>query len=178
MTALYVPARAGLNLFRWFSAAAFLAAVVSPVQAGEPITVRLDQATVINVPERAATIVIGDPLIADLSVQRSGLAVLTGKGFGSTNIIALDRSGAVLMEKDVEVKGPGDPIVVVYRGVARETYSCTPECLPRITLGDDPDYFTKTITESTTRNNAAVSAASQSGSGVAQDNSTSGSSRH
>ena len=49
------------------------------------------------------------------------------------------------MEKSVEVKGPRDPIVVVYRGVSRNTYSCTPECAPRITLGDDSDYFNKTL---------------------------------
>ena len=43
--------------------------------------------------------------------------VITGKGYGMTNLIALDRAGAVLMEKTVEVHGPRGSIVVVYRGV-------------------------------------------------------------
>jgi Flp pilus assembly secretin CpaC len=125
----------------------------------EPIAVNLDQAKIIKVPERAATVVIGDPLIADLSVQPGGIAVITGKGYGATNVIVMDSTGAVLMEKSIEVKGPRDPIVVVYRGVSRNTYSCTPECSPRITLGDDTDYFTKTLADTASRNTQAMSAA-------------------
>ena len=112
----------------------------------------------IKLPERAATVVIGNPLIADLSVQPGGLAVITGKGYGATNVIVLDHDGAVLTEQTVEVKGPSDPIVVVYRGDKRETYSCTPECARRITLGDDPDYFAKTIDETSTRDSQAIAA--------------------
>ena len=70
-----------------------------------------------KLPERAATLVIGNPLIADISIQPGGIAVITGKGYGATNVIVMDRSGAVLMEKTVEVKGPTDRIVFVYRGV-------------------------------------------------------------
>ena len=53
--------------------------------------------------------VIGDPLIADVSLQPGGLAVITGKGYGATNVVVLDKTGAVLMERNVEVKGPPDP---------------------------------------------------------------------
>ena len=91
MTALCVRGRAGLRPLHWLSAAFLLAALVSPVVAAEPITVWLDQARVIKVPERAATVVIGDPLIADLSVQPGGIAVITGKGYGATNVIVMDR---------------------------------------------------------------------------------------
>ena len=84
---------------------------------------------------RVATIVVGNPVIADAAVQSGGWMVITGKGYGMTNIVALDRSGAVLMEKTIEVQGPQN-VVVVYRGVERETYSCTPVCERRLTLGD------------------------------------------
>jgi len=147
---------------RWLSAVLFLAALVAPATAAEPIVVLLDQAKVVKVPERAATVVIGDPLIADLSVQPGGIAVITGKGYGATNVIVMDTAGAVLMEKMIEVKGPRDPIVVVYRGVNRNTYSCTPECAPRITLGDDTDYFNKTLGDAGSRNTQAMSAAATS----------------
>ena len=59
-----------------------------------------------ELPERIATIVIGNPLIADASLQAGGLMVITGKGYGMTNIIALDRAGNVLMNKNIEVRGP------------------------------------------------------------------------
>jgi hypothetical protein len=78
--------------------------------------------------------------------------VLTGKCYGLTNFIVLDRSGAVLMEKSIEVQGPRERLVVVYRGVERETYSCAPSCERRITLGDSPAYFNIAVNQTVTRN--------------------------
>jgi hypothetical protein len=158
MTALCARGRAAPSPLHWLSAALFLIAMVWPAAAAEPIVVLLDQARILQLPDRAATVVVGNPLIADLSIQPGGLAVITGKGYGATNFIVMDRSGAVLLEKTVEVQGPNDKIVVVYRGVDRETYSCTPICSPRITLGDDSDYFTKVLTEASTRNAQASGA--------------------
>ena len=64
----------------------------------------------------------------------------------------------MLLEKNVEVTGPNDRTVVVYRGADRETYSCTPECSRRLTLGDVPEYFNKTMGEIVARNNQANAA--------------------
>jgi len=119
------------------------------------ITVILDQAKLVKLPERVATIVIGNPLIADASVQAGGLMVITAKGYGMTNLIALDRTGSVLMEKSVEVQGPRTNVVVVYRGVERESYSCTPKCERRITLGDGAAYFDAVIGQIGTRSGQA-----------------------
>jgi hypothetical protein len=135
-------------------------AVIAPKQApAADVTVILDQAKLLKLPERAATIVLGNPLIADVSLQPGGLVVVTGKGYGLTNLIALDRAGAVLMEKSVEVQGPGGDIVVVYRGVERGTYSCTPDCERRITLGDGNAFFDAIINETGARNGMAQAAA-------------------
>ena len=62
-----------------------------------------------KLPEKVSTIVVGNPLIADVAVQSGGLVVVTGKGFGATNLIALDRAGAVLMERSIVVSGPTRP---------------------------------------------------------------------
>src|SRR5882724_5459067 len=118
------------------------------------IEVTIDEAKLIKLPERVATLVIGNPLIADASVQNGGLVVLTGKSFGATNFIALDRSGAVLMERVVEVRGRDD-VVVVYKGVNQETYSCAPSCQHRIMPGDVKDYFENTLVQTLTRSTAA-----------------------
>jgi hypothetical protein len=123
-----------------------------------PLGITLDQATILKLPEKVATIVVGNPLIADVAVQSGGLVVVTGKGYGSTNIIVLDRTGTVLMERAVVVRGPTDQTVAVYRGMERETYSCTPNCERRITLGDSAGYFTSTLGQSDVRNNQSVAA--------------------
>lgn len=133
-----------------------LAPLSAPTDAvAADIAVTLDQARLVKLPERVSTLVIGNPLIADAAVQAGGLMVITGKGYGITNIIALDRGGVVLMEKTIEVVAPRDELVVVYRGALRETYTCSPVCEPRIMPGDgmpprDPEKFLDTILGQTT----------------------------
>jgi hypothetical protein len=135
-------------------AMALLAAALVPVEgaaAADVIEIVLDQAAIVKLPDRVGTIVVGNPLIADVSVQSGGLLVVTGKGYGRTNVIVLDRGGNVLVEKVVQVQGPGDNVVVVYRGSERESYSCAPKCERRITLGDAPAYFDATLTQAGSR---------------------------
>lgn len=122
-----------------------LCAAATQAAPAETIAVAADQARVMRLPAGTATVVIGNPLIADATLQSGGVLVLTGKGYGKTNLLALDRSGRVLLDAGVEVKTPhGADLVVVYRGMERQSYSCAPECAPRMTLGDSTDYFDKT----------------------------------
>ena len=123
------------------------------------LSIQLDQAKIIKVPDHTATLVVGNPLIADVAVQSGGLIVVTGKGYGATNLIVLDRAGAVLMERQVVVRGATDQTVSVYRGAERETYSCTPNCERRITLGDSAIYFQATIDQAENRSGRAGSKA-------------------
>ena len=106
----------------------------------EPVTVHLDQAQLLKLPDRTATLVIGNPLIADAVVQ-GGVLVITAKSYGMTNLVILDRNGTTLSEYPIQVVGPSDSIVVVYRGIERESYSCAPKCERRITLGDSVNFF-------------------------------------
>lgn len=123
----------------------------------ETIGVSLDQASVVKLPAQVSTIIVGNPLIADASLQRGGILVVTGKGYGATNLVALDRNGNVLMDKTVQVLGgPGKELVTVYRGVERESYSCAPDCAPRAVLGDSLAYFNAVLAAGTARNAAAV----------------------
>jgi Flp pilus assembly secretin CpaC len=114
------------------------------------VTILVDQAQVMKLPDGVATLVVGNPLIADVSIQAGGMGVLTGKGYGVTNLLMLDRSGSILEQKTIEVQGPRDS-VVVYRGTERESYSCMPKCERRITLGDNTDYFAATLGQSGAR---------------------------
>jgi Flp pilus assembly secretin CpaC len=111
----------------------------------EPVRVHLDQAQLLKLPEKTATLVIGNPLIADAVVQGTVL-VITGKSYGLTNLVILDRGGATLGEYPIQVVGPTGNVVVVYRGVERESYSCALNCERRITLGDSPTFFTPNLT--------------------------------
>jgi Flp pilus assembly secretin CpaC len=111
----------------------------------DPISVNVDQAKLVKLPGHIATIVVGNPLIADVTMQPGGLVVVTGKGYGATNVIAMDRAGSILVDRVIQVEGPSDQVVTVYRGVERESYSCMPVCQKRITLGDGAAYFKATM---------------------------------
>ena len=116
-------------------------------QNNEPIGVVVDQAKLVKIPDNVSTIVVGNPLIADVTLQPGGMVVVTGKGYGSTNMIAMDRAGGVIEERSIQVEGPTHKLVTVFRGTERETYSCTPACQRRVTLGDGPTFFDATITQ-------------------------------
>lgn len=112
------------------------------------IAVVVDQATVLKLPERIATLVVGNPLIADVTLQPGGTMIVTGKSYGSTNVMALDGTGNVVLNRTVQVDAPNEKLVTVFRGVIRETYSCNPNCQRRIMLGDGTDYFRATLDQS------------------------------
>lgn len=151
MSTVFGRRRRLVGLLAWmlFSAIALGA---TPTQA-DNLTVNVDEARVMKLPERVATIVIGNPLIADATLQSGGILVVTGKGFGATNLLALDRSGRVVMDKTVQVVGAytSSDLVIVFKGVERESYSCAPDCERRLTLGDSPAYFTSILMQSGTR---------------------------
>src|ERR1700681_4779262 len=120
-------------------------AVAFAETAPDAIAVNVDQAQLVQLPGRVATLVVGNPLIADVTLQSGGIVVVTGKGYGATNFIAMDRSGEVLVDRVIQVEGPTDQVVTVYRGVERESYSCMPICQRRVTLGDGDTYFRSAI---------------------------------
>lgn len=132
----------------------------APAVKADTITVNVDQAQIMKLPDRVATVVIGNPLIADAALQKGGILVITGKGYGTTNMLGLDRGGQVVLDKTVEVLGAaGNNLVVVYKGIERETYSCAPDCEHRLTLGDSQGYFNSTLSQSGARTGQAQSGA-------------------
>ena len=120
------------------------------------LDVTIDQAKIERVPEGTSTIVIGNPMIADVSMLKGGVGmVVTGKGYGQTNLIAIDAEGAVLGEKQLRVE-PGNTVLVVQRGDSRASYSCNPVCMPTVQLGDDDKVFGAVGGQITQRNGLAA----------------------
>src|SRR3984957_4983815 len=123
------------------------------------IAVSVDQARLVKLPARVATIVVGNPLIADVALQAGGGIVVTGKGDGAPNFIAMDRTGEVLVDRLIQVEGPTDQLITVYRGVERESWSCMPICQKRATLGDSETFFKSTMDQAGNLNNQASTVA-------------------
>lgn len=127
-----------------------------PAERGQ-LVVMVDRAKIIRLPERTQTVVIGNPAIADMAIQKNGVVVVTGKSYGTTNLIAMDSTGNILAESIVSVAAPNDAVVTVQRGLDRQSYSCTPSCQPSVTLGDAATYFSDNRGQADARNQFATS---------------------
>ncbi|MFZ1680920.1 MAG: pilus assembly protein N-terminal domain-containing protein [Rhizobiaceae bacterium] len=108
-------------------AALALASAGVSAQAGN-IDVVMNQARIVKLARPADTIVVGNPLIADAAVQDSTTIVLTGKGFGVTNLVVLDQEGLPIVDEIVQVSRGDTNTVRVYRRSELQTLSCTPSC--------------------------------------------------
>lgn len=111
-----------------------------PAAAGD-LVVQFDQSQLLRLPRPAAEIIIGNPSIADVTLQGGNLLVVTGKTFGITNVIALDADRNVIQDQRVLVERDERSMVNLIKGSTRSTYSCTPNCQPNLTPGDDTDFF-------------------------------------
>lgn len=122
--------------------AALLASISAPTAQGvDDIIVTYDQSQLLSLPRPAAEIIVGNPVIADVSVQSGNLLVITGKSFGITNMIALDAKREIIFDRRILVKRDDVRVVNLQRGALRQTFNCTPQCNPTVTIGDEPAYF-------------------------------------
>ena len=125
------------------AATAGLAAVTAaPIRAhAEDLIVKYDQSQILKLPRPVAEIIIGNPMIADVAIQSNNLLVVTGKSFGVTNIIVLDADRNIIQDQRVMVQREDNKIVYLQKGAKRESWNCSPQCNPTITVGDDTAYF-------------------------------------
>ena len=105
-----------------------IASAAAPAFAESGIEVTMNQAKIIKLSRAADTIIVGNPDIADASVQDASTVVLTGKGFGVTNLVVLDEAGAPIIDEQISVSRSTAETVRIYRRATVQTLSCTPYC--------------------------------------------------
>ena len=105
---------------------------LAPVQAAadDNIRVDVDYARVLKLDRPVSKVIIGNADIADAAVADSKTIILTGKSFGTTNIVILDEQGQALVDERVLVSLESYNTLQVYRQTEREVLSCTPACQP------------------------------------------------
>lgn len=130
----------GLAVLAAATGIAALAAAPNRANAND-IIARFDQSQIIKLPRPVAEIIIGNPMIADVAIQSNNLLVITGKSFGLTNIIALDAERNIILDQRVMVQRDNTRQLYLMKAGKRQTYNCTPQCNPTITVGDDAPYF-------------------------------------
>ncbi|MCA4922984.1 MAG: pilus assembly protein N-terminal domain-containing protein [Methylobacterium sp.] len=133
-------------------AAMALGAPASANETGpDQIGVFLDQAKLLKLPTGTETIIVGNPAIADVTVQRNGVLIITGRLPGRTNFIALDTNGTIISESFVSVSAPPGNGLLVMRGLDSAHYHCAPNCQPTVALGDEEKHFGRAADQSIRR---------------------------
>lgn len=130
------------------AALAAVAALMVPVAAlaeSAPVSVKVNMARILRINAPAATVIVGNPGIADVAIQDPQTLVLTGKSYGQTNLIILDAQGNPIADTMLEVVQEQAGLVTVYLGDKRTSLACEPVCQPIIMLGDDSAFTGETI---------------------------------
>ena len=120
-----------MRAFARFTALAAAAAVASSASAAS-LVVPIDQSVRLNVSGAASSVLVGNPSVADVTVIDSHTLFVSGRGYGATDLVVLDREGRTLYAGDLVVGAADSGRVSVYRGAARTDMACAPGCQPSI----------------------------------------------
>ncbi|MEM0898854.1 MAG: pilus assembly protein N-terminal domain-containing protein [Pseudomonadota bacterium] len=111
-----------------FCSNAFSVDHATTVSSSAAVTVKLNHARVLKLGRPAGTVIIGNPEIADATVRDPQTIVLTGRAFGTTNMVILDQAGTPIIDENVSVRRSSDQVVTIYRRANIQTLSCEPVC--------------------------------------------------
>jgi len=114
----------------------------TPVVAASSLTAPLGQTVRIPIRGSATDVIVGDTKIADVTVVGPDTLFVSGRGYGSTNVVVVGSGGRTLFDGRVLVPMPNAGQVTVYRGSAQSSVLCAPLCSPPIENGggDKPTF--------------------------------------
>jgi Flp pilus assembly secretin CpaC len=106
------------------------ASLAAPVAHAEDdfMQVFLNHAKVLKLDRPVAKVIVGNASVADATVADAKTIVLTGKAFGTTNLVLLDASGDAMLDERILVSIDEDNTLRLFRQTERTVYSCTPSC--------------------------------------------------
>lgn len=95
---------------------------------GEMLRVYMNHARVLRLDRPVAKVIIGNSEVADATVADARTIVLTGKSFGTTNILLIDMDGNPIVDERILVSIDEGNTVRVYKQTERSVFSCSPNC--------------------------------------------------
>ncbi|WP_340692721.1 pilus assembly protein N-terminal domain-containing protein [Hyphomonas sp.] len=119
---------------------------VASAAAGQ-LSVEANKTVPVRIQGAAASIVLGNKNVADVAVHNEHLIFITGKSFGTTNLMIFNKAGDEIFSTEVVVTVNSSNLVTVNRSGQNFTYDCAPECRSVMSMGDQVDYFDTIITQ-------------------------------
>jgi Flp pilus assembly secretin CpaC len=115
------------------AALAIATAVATPMIAAaqsRPLSVEIDRSERIQLRGSASSVIVGNPDIADVTVVDANTLFVTGKGYGITEVIAVDGAGRTIFQNQVVVTAGSTGSVRVWRGAQATEMACAASCSP------------------------------------------------
>lgn len=96
------------------------------------LTVEIDRAQRVQLNGVASSVVVGNPQIADVTVVDANTLFVIGKGYGVTEVVAVDAIGRTLFQGEIAVTAGSTGAVRVWRGGQATEMACAQTCAPSI----------------------------------------------
>jgi len=113
-------------------AAALLAAPVLANAQDGALNVEIDRSARVQLRGAAASIIVANPQIADVSMVDANTLFIVGKGYGVTEVVAVDGVGRTLFQREIVVSGGATGSVRVWRGAQATEMTCGASCSPSV----------------------------------------------
>nr|WP_236761392.1 pilus assembly protein N-terminal domain-containing protein [Agrobacterium tumefaciens] len=107
----------------------FISGSLQPAFAEDDILrVSMNHARVLRLDRAVSKVIVGNSKVADATVADATTIVLTGRSFGTTNLVLLDADGNPIVDERILVSIDEGNTVRVFRQTERTVLSCTPNC--------------------------------------------------
>jgi len=112
---------------------AALVLAAPPVWAGDQgaLTLTVDKAQILHLAAPAQRVIVANPAIADVTVEKPTLITLFGKASGETSLTVLGADDQEILSRSIVVTGAGDHTVTVHapsgQGQVSREYVCVGE---------------------------------------------------
>jgi hypothetical protein len=127
------------------------AALFSSPAFAEPFKVQVDQTITLKLSKPADSVAVGNASIADVVVHDPTTLLVTGRAYGATNLVVLDRGGRQIYANQIAVGGAGSGELTIVRGGGTYTYSCVDKCRSTPTVGDVADHFDEVMSSANSK---------------------------
>lgn len=95
----------------------------------DALRVVLDKSQSLTLTRQAASVIVGQPQIADVTVVTPRRIILIGKKVGETSLVILDSQGQTLIDASLTVVPEAQRHVTIHKGAEGVlTLSCSPRC--------------------------------------------------
>lgn len=122
------------SIFRLIRAGVSMALLAAPAAHAEDLSsyikVSLDHARILKLDRAVSKVIIGSDQIADATVADTKTIVLTGRSFGTTNLVLLDAQGNAIVDEKLLVTLEEENTLRVYKQSNRAILFCSTSCEP------------------------------------------------